>query len=121
MGEEWVFKCGRPHFLVQKLDFLKFRVCPHGQGGEGVSHCGHFADKRIDFSRFCADIFYGRPPPPYVYFWKLSSSVEDNGLSRKHNILGVSIKDVKVREERGLSIADKKFQMRTFKLIVAKT
>jgi len=36
-------------------------VCPHGQGG--LSQCGHFADKGggINFLRFCADVFYGRP------------------------------------------------------------
>jgi len=36
----------RPHFLVQKTpDFLKFMVCPHGQGREEVRRCGHFANK----------------------------------------------------------------------------
>jgi len=30
------FRCGRPHFLAQKIsDFLKFMVCQHGQGGRG--------------------------------------------------------------------------------------
>jgi len=49
------------HFLEQKTsDFSKFMVCPCGQGG--LSQCGHFADKRgVNFSRFCADVFYGRP------------------------------------------------------------
>jgi len=41
--EEGVFRCGRPHFLVQKHEFLKFIVCLHGQGG--LSQCGHFANK----------------------------------------------------------------------------
>jgi len=30
----------------------------------GLSQCGHFANKvegRVNFSRFCADILYGRP------------------------------------------------------------
>jgi len=29
----------------------------------GLSQCGHFADKEggVDFSQFCADVFYGRP------------------------------------------------------------
>jgi len=41
-----VFRCGRSHFLVENItDFLKFMVCPHGQGGWGLSQCGHFADK----------------------------------------------------------------------------
>jgi len=29
--------------------------------GEGVSQCGHFADKGgVNFSGFCADVFYER-------------------------------------------------------------
>jgi len=55
------FKCERPHFLVQKSsNFSKFMVCPHGQ--RELSQCGHFSDKggeRVNFSRFCADVFYG--------------------------------------------------------------
>jgi len=32
--ERKFLRCWRPHFLVQKtMDFLKFLVCPHGQGG----------------------------------------------------------------------------------------
>jgi len=56
------FRCGRPHFLVQiTSDFSKYMVCLHGQGG--LSQCGHFVDKRkgVNFLRFCADVFYGRP------------------------------------------------------------
>jgi len=55
------FRCGRLHFLVQKTsDFSKFMVCPHGQERRrGWTS----ADKRwgVNFSRFCADVFYGRP------------------------------------------------------------
>jgi len=31
--------------------------------GEGFSQSGHFVDKGggVNFSRFCADVFYGRP------------------------------------------------------------
>jgi len=25
-----------------RMDFSKFMVCPHGQGGRGLSQCGHF-------------------------------------------------------------------------------
>jgi len=36
---------GRPHFLATKTsDFSKFIVCPHGQGGRGLSQCGNFVD-----------------------------------------------------------------------------
>jgi len=38
-GEEF-FRCGRPHFLVQKLWIFRNIVCPHGQEG-GLSQCGH--------------------------------------------------------------------------------
>jgi len=48
---------GCPHLLVQKTpDFSKFMVCPHGEGGRGLRQCGDFT-----FSRFCADVLYGRP------------------------------------------------------------
>jgi len=41
-----VFRCGRPHFLVQthRIFFSKFMMCRYGQGG--LSQCGHLADKR---------------------------------------------------------------------------
>jgi len=56
------FRCGRPHFLVKNTsDFSKFMVCPHGQRRRGVEQCGHFANKGGRFSRFCADVIYGRP------------------------------------------------------------
>jgi len=36
------FRCGRPHFLVQKTsNFSKFMSCPHGQGRERLSQLGH--------------------------------------------------------------------------------
>jgi len=36
----------------------KFMVCPHGQ--RGLSQYGYFSDKGggVNFSRFCADVFY---------------------------------------------------------------
>jgi len=49
-GKGRFFGRGRSHVLVQKRsDFLKFRVCLHGKG------------ERVNFSRFCADVFYGPP------------------------------------------------------------
>jgi len=41
---------------------LQMLECLHKQGG--LSQCGHFADKGVkgvNFSRFFADVFYGRP------------------------------------------------------------
>jgi len=37
-------------------------ACPHEQCG--LSQCGHFANKGgggVNFSRLCAEVFYGRP------------------------------------------------------------
>jgi len=45
--------------------FLKLMVCPHGQGkGKGVESVRIFfgqEEKVVNFSRFCADVLYGRP------------------------------------------------------------
>jgi len=30
-------------------------------GGGGLNQCEHFVDKGVTFSRFCVDVFYGRP------------------------------------------------------------
>jgi len=32
-------------FGAKISDFLKFVMCPHGQGERGLSQCGHFVDK----------------------------------------------------------------------------
>jgi len=32
-------------FGAKNFGFLKFMVCPHGQGGRGLSQCGHFSNK----------------------------------------------------------------------------
>jgi len=57
-------RCGRPLFLVQKiLDFSKFMVGLHGQGVEGIEPVRTFLGQEgrgVNFSRFCADVFYGR-------------------------------------------------------------
>jgi len=50
-------------FGAKTPDFSKFMVCSHGQGERWLSQCGHFSDKgeRVNFSRFSADVLYGRP------------------------------------------------------------
>jgi len=45
-------------FGAKTSNFSKFMACPHGEEGRG---CGHFSDKGVNFSRFCAYVFYGRP------------------------------------------------------------
>jgi len=59
------FRCGHLHFLEQKTSDFKFVVCPHGQREKGVEPVRTYADKRVNFSRFFADIFYGRPLTMY--------------------------------------------------------
>jgi len=56
----------RTYLYIKTSNFSKFILCPHGQRGGGLSQCGHFSDKEgreVNFSRFCADIFYGRLLP----------------------------------------------------------
>jgi len=46
-GEGVFFKCGRPHFLLQKKsDISKFIMCPHGQLERELSQYRYFAEKR---------------------------------------------------------------------------
>jgi len=40
-------------WCIKKLEFFKFIVCPQGQGGGGLSQCGHFANKEVNFLQFC--------------------------------------------------------------------
>jgi len=44
---EGFFRCGRPHFLMQKkFGFFEiYGMDLHGQGGEELNQCGHFSDK----------------------------------------------------------------------------
>jgi len=62
-GQGWrgFFRCGRPHFLVQKTsDFSKFMVYPHGQGR--LSQCGHFAVKGGQFfANLCGHVLWTAP------------------------------------------------------------
>jgi len=60
-GQRAFFRCGRPHFLVQKTsDFSKFMMCPHGQGERGVKPertlCGQGGEAVNFFALLC-----GRP------------------------------------------------------------
>jgi len=50
-------------FWCKSSDFSKFMVCPREQRGRGLNQCGHFANKAegVNYSRFCADVFYGLP------------------------------------------------------------
>jgi len=51
------FRCGRPHFLVQKnLTFFR-NLCCVRTDKRVLSQLGHFSDKEgVNFSRFCADL-----------------------------------------------------------------
>jgi len=74
------FRCGRPHFLVQKTSaFPKFMVCHTDKGGErvkpvrtffgqreerGLSQCGHISYKgggRVNFCNFVQTSFTDGP------------------------------------------------------------
>jgi len=51
-------------FGAKTYDLSKFMVCPHEPGGEEVEPVRIFFGKGgegVNFSRFCADVFHGRP------------------------------------------------------------
>jgi len=57
------FRCGHPHFLVQKTSGFRNLWCVRTvKERGGLSQCRHFADKGegVNFSQFFADIFYGQ-------------------------------------------------------------
>jgi len=75
---EWT--CGRPPFLVQKF-FDLWYVCTDKGKGEGWSSAEIFRRRgeggRGKFSRFCADVFYGRPPTvnvQWLSYWRKKTS-----------------------------------------------
>jgi len=53
----------RASALFLAKNFIFFEICGvSARTREGMSQCGHFVDKgESSFSRFCADVFYGRP------------------------------------------------------------
>jgi len=60
-----VFRSGRPHFLAQKSsDFLKFMVCPRGQGGLSLepvrTFCGQAGEGQF-FAILCGRLFWTAP------------------------------------------------------------
>jgi len=59
-GQGDFFRCGRPHFFAQKNpDISKFMVCPHGQGGRGLSQGGRSIFQ--DFMRmFFMDVSFSK-------------------------------------------------------------
>jgi len=50
------------HFLVQKSREIYVVSRTDGEERRGLSQCGHFSDRGegVNFSRFCADVLYGR-------------------------------------------------------------
>jgi len=57
------FRCRRLHFLVKEHRIFRNLWCARTDKGEGVepvrTFCGQ--GREINFSRFCADVLYGRP------------------------------------------------------------
>jgi len=57
--------------LFGAKNFRTFRNlwCVRTTRGGGLNQSGNFADKRVNFSQFCADFFYGRPLSHLKYFF----------------------------------------------------
>jgi len=53
----------RSTFRCNKIGFFVIYCVSARRRGGGFSQCGHVSDKweEVNFSRFCADVFYGRP------------------------------------------------------------
>jgi len=68
-------------FWWKETEFSKFMVCPHEQAGG------------VDFSRFWADVLYGRPPKlrrmmvQYQYHSDLSNIIQFSRLDTKQNVI----------------------------------
>jgi len=50
-------------FGAKNTEFFEIYGVSAWTRGRGLNQCGHFSDKGegVNFSRFCADVFYGRP------------------------------------------------------------
>jgi len=56
------FRYGRPHFLVQKnFRFFEIYDVSARISGSGVELVRTVYGQMVNFSRFCADVLYGRP------------------------------------------------------------
>jgi len=65
-------------FDAKNFRFFEFMVCPHRQGRKGVEPVRTFCEqgRRVNFSRFCADVLYGRS-----LFMKLLACLHDQNKS----------------------------------------
>jgi len=48
-------------FWLKNIRFFEIYGASARTKERGLSQCGHFSDKGVNFSRFCANVFYGRP------------------------------------------------------------
>jgi len=58
------FRCGRSHFLAQNVGFFEiYRLSAWTRGEDGWASADILRTRGegVNFSRFCADVFYGRP------------------------------------------------------------
>jgi len=54
-------------FGVKNSGFFKiYGVSARTRGEGGLSQCVQFANKGVNFSRYCDDVFYGRPLMEYI-------------------------------------------------------
>jgi len=62
-GQRRFFRCGRPHYLVQKnFGFFEiYDVSARTRRDRANADIFRTREKGVSFSRFCADVFYGRP------------------------------------------------------------
>jgi len=48
-------------FSAKNFEFLEIYGVSTWTRGGGLGHYGHFVGERVNFSRCCMEVFYGRP------------------------------------------------------------
>jgi len=97
-GGEGVLQIQTSALFGEHLDFLKFMVCPHGQGRRGLRQCGHFADKEGSIFRdFVRTSFTDGPLAVYDFdahiMLRVCSTFQGTGYGK--NLIPMLLRSVK--------------------------
>jgi len=86
-----IFRSGHPHFFAQKLLFIEIYNVSARKG------------RRINFPRFCADIFYGRPLTSfYLVFFKPRIKITSTITKENLFLLFTYLSFIAVLEDKSL-------------------
>jgi len=109
-GNGGVFRCGLPHCLVQKnFGISKFMACQakaedlriKAERFESVRAFCEQGRGVVSFSRFCADVFYGRPLMMLYYTAAVKIIVT---LETKLKLFKLQCRKIKLHEKNKIKI-----------------